>query len=202
MRWRRWAARNRWALILLVPTFALALAASSSRLVHFWWGWQPHEPTQAALGDLTSFAVPREDSTMTDVVIGVLDVTEVGQAVDDDGVEYEAPTPPGATWWRITLRVEGGLPEDAACTLALADAQGHMVRYAPTSYPAADSYAALPVPGCRPSPVFADDGTQEPIPMTYEIRRYLLTSGEFRPAEARLWWATPTYLSVPLTTPS
>ena len=120
MSWRRWSARNRWALILLVPTFALALAASSSRLVHFWWDWQPHEPTHAALGSLTSFAVPGEGSTMTDVAIGVLDVTEVGQAMDDDRVAYEAPTPPRATWWRITLQVEGELPQDAACTLALA----------------------------------------------------------------------------------
>ncbi|MBP6994776.1 MAG: hypothetical protein KBB39_01375 [Phycicoccus sp.] len=185
-----------------MPTFALALAASSSRLVHFWWDWQPHEPTHAALGSLTSFAVPGEGSTMTDVAIGVLDVTEVGQAMDDDRVAYEAPTPPRATWWRITLQVEGELPQDAACTLALADEQGHVVRYAPTSYPAADGYATLPVPGCRPSPIFAEDGTQEPIPQSYEIRRYLLTSGDFLPAEARLWWATPTYLSVPLTTPS
>ena len=202
MRFRAWATRNRWALILLIPTFAVALAASSSRLVHFWWSWQPHEPTQAELGRMTTFEVPGGPSTMTTIVIGVLDVSRADQAVEDDGMPYEAQTPPGATWWQVTLRVEGGEPKEAACTLALADEEGHTVRYAPTSYPAPESFSTLPSAACSPAATFADNGTEEPAPQTYELRRYVLTSADFRPAEVRLWWATPTYLSVPLASTS
>ena len=46
-----WLRRNRWGLILLPVALLLAVAASSSRLVHFWLPYVASDVTTGGVGE-------------------------------------------------------------------------------------------------------------------------------------------------------
>lgn len=202
-----WWRRNRWALVLLLPALALALAASGVRLQLFWWSYEPHQPTSGALGRPMHFVDHAAYDThpyVLDVTVTVRSVTRVAVPVSP-GHEWTWPTPDGARWWKVTMQVAADPTTPlSACRLRLLGAAGDEVDYTSRFPGTADTLPVSPcVPDATPGPGSASpedlaSAATAARPASYEVSAYVLASGDFRPSQVRLWWWTPRYVSVDL----
>ena len=200
-----WLRRNRWGLLLLLPAFALALLGSSSRLQLFWWDYKPHEPTRTTLGEPASFAEDFHDfdgEWRRELSVSVLSVLPHTVALDEEGTVVEDPTPPGAQWVVVRMHVEAD-PRTVlfGCQLSIVDAEGREAQYGRTGVARFDLPTSPCIPADRQGPQSGGPAAQQaaaaaPRPRAYDVTAYVLAAEDFVPAEVRLWWQPPAYVSV------
>lgn len=149
-----WWRRNRRAVLALPVAVALAVAASSSRVVLFWWPYGPHDVTRADAGELVAFSDDWQDragehTRRWRVSVDAVDTPPTRTVPDEDGGEVLATvartedtgysedgevhlvSPPGTRVWRVVLTVEAD-PDEVlrTCRLAVVDTRGRSFEYA------------------------------------------------------------------------
>lgn len=144
-----WWRSNRWGVLLLPVAAALAVVASSSRVVLFWWPYGPHEVTRAALAQPVGVQEQWLDRAGTHERRLSVSVDSVsappatpirfqGREVPSVVVPAERPgprgettvtltSPPGTRIWQVTLSVVAD-PDQvlAGCRVAIVDTQGRV----------------------------------------------------------------------------
>lgn len=195
-----WWRRNRWALVALPFVLALVAVTGASRLVNFWWPSQLGDPDPAVVGQPVEHVVRTfdaggaETSFAATVLVGP--TTEARDVTDADGMLHLVPHVDGTVVWRTDLTITAPVEHDAAtCFVEVVDDRGRTTRYNPSTVGA----DGLPFTPCSPpvptEELLAGTFVREE---TYTVPVLVRLTADARPAELRLSWQRPDYLSVPL----
>lgn len=181
-----WWRENRWALVLLVPAIALALAAASFRYVSLYVPWfsdRAIDDGEVAVVHWDRFGIdypmpPGEPAHVTPIFL-----RPVRSAEEPGLFDRAIITPaPGATLWQLEVEVEAD-PEMVlyGCTLALEDAAGTRYTGQPAKLrdgePYIDSWGDSCIPQMTPGPGASLDNQYEPAdPDSERPARYRVSS--------------------------
>jgi hypothetical protein len=195
-----WWRRNRWALAALPLVLALVAVSGASRLVNFWWPSQLAEAVPAVVGQPVDHLVRTVDAEGEPTTFGatvlVGPTTRARDVTDADGMLHLVPHVDGTRVWRTDLTITAPGEHDAAlCFVEVVDDRGRTTGYNPSTVGA----DGLPFTPCSPLVPTDEllDGTfvrEE----TYTVPVLVRLAADVTPAELRLSWERPDYLSVPL----
>lgn len=197
---RAWWERNRLWLLLLLPLLALALAATSFRLVTLYLPWEWSRPLMAN----------GTEGTLRQTFLGTDDVRR-GREVTVTAVEFvtvdefdTAVPPPGATLRTITLAFDAD-PDQILdrCTVIVVDTRGNQyaagkagtISTDPRRSFVLDSISCVPYD--TPGPTMGSDEVIEPKvprPRTWSVTLPVALPDDATPAELRIGWSQPEYL--------
>lgn len=209
-----WWSRNRWGIILLPVAIVAALAASSARVVLFWWPYGPHEVTRGVVGHPVEFTegwidlAGHHDRSLS---LTITDVDQVSAMTSETRGTVEVTTPPGTVLWAVTMHVDAD-PDQVlwGCHLAVLDREGRSFdndfgRGIEPSYQV-KSPPCTPDGAIGPMPVLFEGQEQDPEtinrPASYTTQAYVVTPADVRPTVVRLWWNYPSVVEVALTSQS
>lgn len=182
---------------------ALALGASSQRLVDRWWPTFPNERLSAAadgsvrLRDTLDDARGAHPRVVTMRFISLERVSDYQAAADSTSLP--ATVPAGQTLWRLTMHFAAD-PQTilGACQVQVRDADGR--QYSPGVGDAVeDTYdftSCTPPGAAGPMAALSTDGPAQafdPRPAAYDRRYHLLMPSGVRPDNVRVWFDTPLY---------
>jgi hypothetical protein len=189
---------------------ALALGASSQRLVDRWWPTFPHDRIAASpdgsvtLRDTLKDAKGEHPRVITMRLASARTVTSYQEAPGEDVVPFTLPD--GQVMWRFVVRFD--VDPDmvvGACTVQVRDARGREFRPG-VGYAVPD---VLDTPGCTPpgapGPMAAlskdsvDPPPDPPRPASYERWYAVIMPAGVRPHDLRIWFDTPLYAEFPVT---
>lgn len=190
--------------VALIPVaLALAMGASSQRLVDRWWPTFPHERLSAAPDGSVRLSDTLDDAKGTHRRVVTMSFVSLA-AVEDyqesaDAKTLPASVPDGQALWRLTLHfVADPATVLGACQVQVRDADGR--QYSPGVGDAVDGVIDLPSctpPGASgPLPAISSDGPEQsfdPRPGEYDRRYHLLLPDTVRPTDVRVWFDTPLY---------
>lgn len=199
---RTWWKRNRLWLALCVPLLALALVASSFRLISLYLPWQWSAPTVAHAAEGTLLQNYLElDGVRRDREVTVR-VTSLTQRDTYDGLVAVA----GAALWQVDLELTAA-PDQflELCEVELADADGNRYDIRSGIVPAdSDDYYSAPValkcvPEDAPGPtvsLFTDDIVESPVPRpdSWSVYALIAVPEGVTPTEVRVGWQRPEHL--------
>jgi hypothetical protein len=201
---RAWLRRNRWGLIALPVTAALAVGANAQRLQDYWWDTDLRHA--AATGDRDqwvtwtgSFSDATGDSTRSFRV----KVTATDPPDRDEVADLELPS--DLTGARVTMDFEAA-PDQVlfGCRLALLDADGNRYLYRPiVNHLTQNIWPCVPEdhPGPAPSITAGEPRTVLPgeeRPPTWTTRPIVVIPRNAKITQVLLWWENPNYLAVQL----
>lgn len=195
-----WWRRNRLALLVLPFVLTLVAVTGASRLVNFWWPTQLRDATVGAVGEPVRHTVRTTDLEGTpltfDATVVVGATTEAKDVTDADGMMHLVPWVDGTRVWRTDLTITAPVEHDpSGCSVEVVDTLGRT-----TSYSSATVGAdGLPFTACsppRPSDTLFDDTWVREE--TYTVPVLVRLTEDVEPAELRLSWQRPDYVSVPL----
>jgi hypothetical protein len=190
--------------------FAVAMGATSQRLVDRWWPSFPHDRLAAApdgsvrLHDtLTDAKGPHP----RDVTMRLVSLERVSDYREAPGAEVQPVTlPPGQVMWRLSIHFAAD-PSTilGACFVTVRDAEGRA--YSPGVARAVKDVLAYPSctpPGAPgPMPALSRDEVAEPPdpprPAEYDRWYPVILPAGVRPTSVRVWFDTPRYAEFPVT---
>lgn len=204
-----WWRRNRLWLALLLPSLALALAASAFRLTSLYLPYEWSAPTVpgGTAGTLTQRFLGFDDERHTRRV-GVT-VVDVEQTPELDG----SAAIDGATLWRVELEFTAAPDQLLAgpCTIQLKGDDGAHYGYSggrtaadpddPTYFP------PVMAPGCVPPETPGPDiepytgelvAAETPRPETWRVTTSMVLPSSVTPVEVRVGWTPPEHLVLAL----
>lgn len=198
-----WWRRNRFWLALLLPMLALAIAASSFRLVTLYrpWQWSERIVAGGSTGTLRQEFLGTDDLRRDREVTVTVDALAPVPALGQDAAA------PGATLWRVDLTLEAD-PDQIldGCTVEIVGPDG--TRYATNEAGKAPADAqdpywratrALCVPEGAPGPtLFLDEliPPERPRPATWSMVAAAAIPDGVTPSVVRIMWDRPTYLEL------
>lgn len=199
-----WWRRNRIWLCALVPVLALAVAASSFRMVTLYLPWQWSRPivAEGSSGTLTQSFQDlddvRREREVTAEVLSVLDYPTL------DGVR---PVP-GGTMWRVWLELSAEPDQHLdGCYIELTDAEGNRYDFSSGLESAEeDGFYLAPwilrcVPEDAPGPsveLFSNEVVESEIerPRTWRYEALIAMPDGVEPETVRIGWNQPVYLEL------
>lgn len=198
------APTRRTVLTVAAIPFALALAlgASSQRMVDRWWPTFPHERLAAAPDGSVRLDDTLDDAKGTHRRVVTMRFVSLGQVTafqeSADAKTLPAAIPAGQTMWRLTLHFAAD-PSTilGACQVQLRDADGR--QYTPGAGDTVEDvldYPSCTPPGAAgPMPALSADDTTtfDPRPAEYDRRYHVLLPTGVRPDNVRVWFDTPRY---------
>lgn len=217
-----WLRRNRWGLILLPVALLLAVAASSSRLVHFWLPYVASDVTTGGVGEkvhLSQEWLDRLGRHQRDVDVTITGVERTDVIRDWDGEDVPGEGPKGTTLWRVSMTLAAE-PDQVlrGCVVEIEDTQGRRFQYDSMHVtPAELKLSACLNPDeegpsfaftdkdASPSPTTSTDAstsaldTERPRPPRWDTVADIILPSDAVPAKVRIWWDLPTVIDVPLT---
>lgn len=199
---KSWWQRNRLWLALGIPLLALAVLASSFRLLTLYLPWQWSAPTHAHSAEGTLRQKYLElDGVTRDREVTVRVVSLEPQESADGLVAVD-----GATLWRVDLELTAE-PDQflELCHVELADVDGNRYDFASGLIPATSGdYIPAPVaitcvPEDAPGPtvsLFTDEIVESPIPRpdSWNIHVLFAVPTGVTPTEVRVGWQQPEHL--------
>lgn len=209
-----WWRRNKVAVLLLPALLVLTTAATSSRVVEYWLETGPHHALPAEAGTPYAYSGSYVDALgehPRELTVVISEPVRDTQLRRIPGLEpEEVPTwPQNSTVWRVDLTwtVDPQLPL-GGCMLSLVGTDGSETTYRTGTLGVVgapfDVCEPVGFTGSVPTGVFdLDEPPQEPStrPQTYTVPAYFVTADDVVPAEVRLWWTFPDYVSVPVDVP-
>ena len=200
---RRPARRTVLTVAALPLALALALGASSQRLVDRWWPTFPNERLSAGADGTVRLSDTFDDAKGTHprvVTMRFTSLERVSDYQDAAGAKtLPASVPTGQTLWRLTLHFEAD-PQTilGACQVQVRDADGR--QYSPGVGDAVEDvfdFTSCTPPGAAgPMAALSSDGPAQafdPRPARYDRRYHLLMPSGVRPDNVRVWFDTPLY---------
>lgn len=200
-----WWRRNRLWLALLLPLLALAISASSFRMLRLYlpWEWSRPVVAHATTGTLRQGFRGADNAERTrEVTVSVLSATPQ-QQVDRAGAV------PGGTLWRVELELSAA-PDQIldGCTVELTDADGTRYGHSAGQQQADDRFFLPPVlidcvPPDAPGPRLAPfTGVLEPSPTerppTWRQTVAIAMPAGVEPTSVRIMWSLPEFLVLEL----
>lgn len=205
---RAWWRRNARWLALMIPLLALALAASSFRLVTLYLPWEWSRPTVA---NATSGTL-RQDFTGFDGERWRREVRVEVLGLEQAALFGDTKAAAGGVLWRVLLAFEAD-PEQHldGCEVELLDADGTRYDFRSGQEPAEKGGYFVPpvlvpcVPEEAPGPTLdplSGELTPSPVtrPRTWHERVLIAMPEEVAPAALRIGWRRPEYLVLQLPT--
>lgn len=200
-----WWRRNRLWLALLLPLLALAVSASSFRMLRLYQPWEWSRPivAHATTGTLRQEFRGFDNAQHTrEVRVSVLSATPE-QQID------RAAAVPGGTLWRVELELSAAPDQFLdGCTVELADADGTRYGHSAGQQPADDRFFLPPVlidcvPPDAPGPRLAPfSGVLEPSPVerppTWRQTVAIAMPVGVEPTSVRIMWSLPEFLVLEL----
>ena len=197
-----WLTRNRWGLLALPITVALAVGANAQRLPDFWWNDDLRKPAATgAPGEWLTWTDSFDDSAGPGTRTFRVKVTGTEPVTAPAGVDL----PPDLTAWRVTMDFHAS-PDQVlyGCSLALRDDHGNRYDYhAAVDHLVQDDWPCLPGHrvGPRPSltpgrPRAALSGEERPAHWT--TQPMVLAPRSARITGVLLWWEQPDHVVVQL----
>ena len=205
---RSWLRRNRWGLLALPVTAALAVGANAQRLHDYWWDQDlRHAAATGGRGEWVSWSDSFSDATGDATRTFRVKVTgsESTGTAGSPGDPTELELPSDLTGWRVTMDFEAA-PDQVlfGCRLALLDDNGNRYVYRPVvNDRTQDMFPCVPgdQPGPMPSitagePRMVIAGDERPPHWT--TRPVVVVPRTATITEVLLWWEQPDYLAVRL----
>jgi hypothetical protein len=201
-----WLRRNRWGLLALPVTAALAVGANAQRLHDYWWDQDLR--LAGATGSqrewvqwTDSFSDAAGDGTRTFHV--KVTGSEPIDATSAESADLELPS--DLTGWRVTLEFEAA-PDQVlfGCRLALVDENGNRYLFrAIVNNLMQDMHPCVPDdnPGPQPSITAGEPRTVVyggERPRQWTTRPVVVVPRTAKITEVLLWWEQPDYLAVRL----
>lgn len=197
-----WWRRNRIWLLLLVPVLAIAIAASSYRMLNLYLPWQWSRPVvvEGTVGTLRQTYTELDDVRRTREV--QVEVRSVTQHSEWDGVQAVA----GGAMWRVLLRFEAEPDQFLhGCHIELVDADGNRYDFTSGLESAEEGGFYLSpwlltcVPDEAPGPtvaLFQNEIIESPIerPRAWRFDALIAMPEGVTPTAVRIGWKTPDYL--------
>jgi hypothetical protein len=187
----------------LPVALALALGASSQRLVDRWWPTFPNERLSAAADGSVRLSDTLEDARGSHrrvVTMRFVSLERVNEYQASPGSKAEpAKVPAGQSLWRLTMHFASD-PQTilGACEVQVRDAEGR--QYSPgvgDAVEGAFEYTSCTPPGrAGPMPALSADAPAQsfdPRPAEYARRQRLLLPSGVTPDNVRVWFDTPLY---------
>lgn len=202
-----WVRRNRWGLVLLPVAVLLAVVASSSRMVHFWYPYGPHDVQSGALGEPVHLSQEWQDRSGThvrdvDVTVTAVEPTTVVRDYNNEDIPGSGPS--GTTLWRVSLDLTA--PTDdviLGCQLEIIDTEGREFVYASTGLEQGSlkSSPCLNSDAIGPQAALIEGRGQEsdtPRPGSWSTVADVIVAEGAVPERVRIWWEHPTVIEVEL----
>ncbi len=206
---RRPTRRTGLTIAALPVALALALGASSQRLVDRWWPTFPNERLAAAPDGSVRLSDTLDDAKGTHPRVVTMRFTSLERVSDYQEAAgaktLPATVPADQTLWRLTLHFAAD-PQTVlgACQVQVRDADGR--QYSPGVGDAVeDAYdftSCTPPGAAGPMAALSTDGPAQsfdPRPAEYERRYHLLLPSRVRPDNVRVWFDTPLYAEFDVT---
>ncbi|SDO94011.1 hypothetical protein SAMN04489867_0986 [Pedococcus dokdonensis] len=181
---------------------ALALGASSQRMVDRWWPTFPHERLSAAPDGSVRLSDTLDDAKGTHPRVVTMRFVSLSRVNDyqesADARTLPATIPAGQTMWRLTLHFAAD-PSTilGACQVQLRDADGrqYTAGVGDTVEDVLDFPSCTPPGAAGPMPALSADDTAtfDPRPAEYDRRYHLLLPTGVQPDNVRVWFDTPLY---------
>jgi hypothetical protein len=205
---KSWLRRNRWGLLALPLTAALAVGANAQRLQDYWWDKDLRHA--AATGDqgewvswTDSFTDAVGDGTRTFRV--KVTSSEPRAAVDYEGEHIDLDLPSDLTAYQLTMAFEAE-PDQVlfGCRLALLDDNGNRYSYlAKVNKLMQDIWPCLPGDHPGPSPSITAGEPRavmpgEERPPQWTTQAVVVVPRTATITQVLLWWEQPDYLAVRL----
>ncbi len=204
-----WNRRTVLTVAAIPVALALALGASSQRLVDRWWPTFPNERLSAApdgsvrLSDTLDDAKGRHPRVVTMRYVSLERVTEYQEA--EGAKTVPAKVPADQALWRLTMHFAAD-PETilGGCVVQVRDARGR--EYTPGVGDTVEGVSDFP--SCTPpgaagpmASLSADELPQkfDPRPPEYDRRYHLLLPADVQPDNVRVWFDTPRYAEFDVT---
>jgi hypothetical protein len=201
-----WLRRNRWGLLALPLTAALAVGANAQRLHDYWWdqdlrlaGATGSQGEWVQWSDSFSDAAGDGTRTFRVRVTG----SESIDAASAESADLELPS--DLTGWRVTLEFEAA-PDQVlfGCRLALVDDNGNRYLFrAIVNNLMQDMHPCVPDDNPGPQPSITA-GEPRPVvyggerPRQWTTRPVVVVPRTAKITEVLLWWEQPDYLAVRL----
>lgn len=208
---RRPTRRTGLTIAALPVALALALGASSQRLVDRWWPTFPNERLAAAADGSVRLSDTLDDAKGTHPRVVTMRFTSLERVSDFQEAAgaktLPATVPADQALWRLTLHFEAD-PQAilGACQVQVRDAAGR--QYSPGVGDAVeDAYdftSCTPPGAAGPMAALSADGPTpafDPRPAEYDRRYHLLMPSGVRPDNVRVWFDTPLYAEFDVTAP-
>lgn len=202
-----WVRRNRWGLVLLPVAVVLAVLASSSRMVHFWYPYGPHDVQSGAVGEQVHLSQDWQDRSgryvrEVDVTVTSVEPTTMIRDWDDQDVPGQGPA--GTRLWRVALEMRA--PTDAVlfgCQLEIVDTQGREFPYSTTRIEPSEGKISpcLNADEVGPQPALVEGQehvTETERPGSWSTVADVLLAEDAVPRTVRIWWEYPTVIEVDL----
>jgi hypothetical protein len=163
-----WWRRNRWPLVALVPTIALALTVTTYDHYRAYWDTAPRTPVAAASDGWVSFANAR---------IRLDDLADETKLTNDLGVQVHPPA--GMAVWSAKISFQSTDPEPLySCDLTLHDTTGQT--YADNPAELTDLGINFDFASCGP------DTSSGKTPTTWSTTAYFVAPASARPDGIRM----------------
>lgn len=200
-----WIRRNRVGLVLLPVAAALAVGASSSRLVHNYLPYEPSSISEGTVGAPVTYVQDWQDRSghyVRKVSVTVDGIERTTQVQDWDGKDVEATIPKGTTLWRVSLNLDAD-PDQVlrGCELVVIDTRGR--EYAFGSHriepdnlklsPCLNAGQGGPEAALVDGAKHQDD---EPRPQTWSTVADVLMAQDAVPERVRIWWQLPEVVEI------
>jgi hypothetical protein len=205
---RSWFRRNRWGLLALPVTAALAVGANAQRLHDYWWDQDlRHAAATGGQSEWVTWSDSCSDATGDGTRTFRVKVTDAVSTADAgpsaDAADLDLPS--DLTGWRITMDFEAA-PDQVlfGCQLALLDDNGNRYMYrAIVNDLNQDIWPCVPEdhPGPRPSITAGEPRTMMPgeeRPAQWTTRPVVVVPRGATITQVLLWWEQPDYLAVRL----
>jgi hypothetical protein len=205
---KAWLRRNRWGLLALPVTVALAVGANAQRLHDYWWDNDlRHEAATGAQGEWVAWTDPFSDATGD--VTRTFHVKVTGSESTDVADSPDGPAdldlPSDLTGWRVAMDFEAE-PDQVlfGCLLTLLDDEGNRYYYrARANKVSQDMWPCVPEhhPGPMPSIEAGKPRTVFPgeeRPSNWTTRPVVIVPRSAKITQVLLWWEQPDYLAVHL----
>jgi hypothetical protein len=200
-----WLRRNRWGLLALPVTAALAVGANAQRLQDYWWDKDlRHAAATGGQGEWVTWSDDFSDALGPGTRTFRVKVTSTGSPVSLDE-EADLKLPSELVGLRVMMDFEA-TPDQVlfGCRLALLDDNGNRYVYVPTvNGLTQDMWPCLPedTPGPQPSITAGEPRTVlfgEERPPHWTTRPVVVVPRTATITEVLLWWEQPDYLAVRL----
>jgi hypothetical protein len=203
---RVWLRRNRWGLIALPVTAALAVGANAQRLHDYWWDQDlRHAAATGEQGEWVAWSDSFSDAVGPGTRTFRVKVTgaEAIAGSSEDAADLELPA--DLTGLRVALDFEAA-PDQVlfGCRLALLDDKGNRYVYRPIVNSLSQGmHPCVPEDQAGPSPSISAGEPRtvmygEERPPQWTTRPVVVVPRTATITEVLLWWEQPDYLAVRL----
>ena len=201
---KSWLRRNRWGLVALPVTAALAVGANAQRLQDYWWDRDlRHAAATGSRDEWVTWTGSFTDATGPATRTFRVKVTSTEPPGREDVAKLELPS--DLTGFRVTMDFEAA-PDQVlfGCRMALLDADGNRYLYRPmVNDLTQDIWPCVPEDRSGPRPSISAGEPRTVFPGEERPPNWTTTPVVVVPRTAKitqvlLWWEQPDYLAVQL----